>query len=240
MAVERLGNGLFKVCARHAFFCQPLEQYLALVEKARGAIAALKREVLDEGFLQDGKFAVLGVAFHRADRFAVKAHRRDDAGRAGVTRAVRIIDDHRAAQALRRAAAEFGAGEPKIFAQIIVHGEFVANFRRAVYATIDRYAQRRHASTPLIISWLTGTARKRWPVASKIALISAAMTGIPVTSAMPFGRSLASTAGSTSISRSRSGRSDPRATTYCPRFHLPLPGPSSKAVASRATYSQPP
>ena len=33
-------------------FAQPLEQHLALVEKARGAIAALEREMLDEGLLQ--------------------------------------------------------------------------------------------------------------------------------------------------------------------------------------------
>jgi len=52
MTVERLGNGLFKICAGHAFSRQPLEQYLTLVEKARGAIAALKGEVINEGFLQ--------------------------------------------------------------------------------------------------------------------------------------------------------------------------------------------
>src|SRR6202008_4832155 len=144
-------------------------------------------------FLQNGELAVLGMAFYCADRFAVKAHRRDDAGRAGIAGAVRVIDDHCAAQTLRCAAAEFGAGEPEIFAQIIVHREFVAHFRRAVYATIDRHAQRRHVSTPLIISCVTGKARKRWPVASKMAFISAAATGFITTSAMPFGLSLAST-----------------------------------------------
>ena len=72
MTVERLGNGLFKICAGHAFFRQPLEQHLALVEKARGAIAALKGEVLDEGSLQNGELAVLGMAFDGADQFAVK------------------------------------------------------------------------------------------------------------------------------------------------------------------------
>src|SRR5580698_10218257 len=46
-------------------------------------------------------------------------------------------------------------------------------------------------------------------------------------SADPFGGSSGVTGGNTSISRSRSGRSDPRATRYCPRFHCPLPGPPS-------------
>ena len=62
VAIERLANGLFKVGARHTFFLQPLEQHLSFVEKARGAIAALESEMLDEGFLQDRKLAVLGMA----------------------------------------------------------------------------------------------------------------------------------------------------------------------------------
>ena len=99
-------------------------------------------------------------------RFPVKAHHRDDAGWARVAEAVRIIDDHRTAQALRRAAAEFRAGEPQIFAQVIVHREFIADFRRAVAAAVDGHREGRHVSTPLIISWVTGEARKRWPVAS--------------------------------------------------------------------------
>src|SRR5262249_24994205 len=156
--------------------------------------------MINEGFLQSRELAVLGVAFDGADRFTVEAHRRHDAGRAGVTGAVRIIDDHRAAQALRCPAAEFGAGEPEIFAQIVVHRELVADLRRAVCAAIDRHAQRRHVSTPLIISWVTGKERKRWPVASKMAFTSAAITGIPTISATPFGRSLLSRAGSPSIS----------------------------------------
>jgi hypothetical protein len=53
MAVERLGNGLLKVGARHAPLRQPFEQHLSFVEKTRGAIPALKGEMLDEGFLQD-------------------------------------------------------------------------------------------------------------------------------------------------------------------------------------------
>jgi hypothetical protein len=41
--------------------------------------------VLNEGLLQNRKLAVLGVSFDGADRLAVEAHRRNDAGRAGVT-----------------------------------------------------------------------------------------------------------------------------------------------------------
>src|SRR5262249_20830611 len=79
----------------------------------------------------------VGMAFDGADRFAVKACRRHDARRAGVTAAVWIIDDHRAAQTLRRAAAEFGAGEAEIFAQIIVQRQLVADLRRAIAAAVD-------------------------------------------------------------------------------------------------------
>src|SRR5580704_9632520 len=152
------------------------------------------------------------MAFDGADRFAVEARRRHDAGRARMTRAVRIIDDHRAAQTLRRAAAEFGASEAEIFAQIVVHGELVADLGRSVAAAVDRHVQRRHVSPPLIIGCVTGKDRKRWPVASKMALRSAGTTGIMLTSAMPFGCSAGSTGGNISISRSWSGRSEPRAT----------------------------
>ena len=57
MAVERLGDGFFKRGARHPFSRQPFEQRLTLVEKARGAVAALKGEVIDEGFLQGRELA---------------------------------------------------------------------------------------------------------------------------------------------------------------------------------------
>jgi hypothetical protein len=68
MAVERLGNGFLKLSARHALSRQPLEQRLAFVEKARGAVAALKGEVGDESLLQGREFAVLGMAFDGALR----------------------------------------------------------------------------------------------------------------------------------------------------------------------------
>ena len=79
---------------------------------------------------------------------AVEARRRDDAGRAGVARAVGVVDDHRAAQALRGAAAELGAGHPEHLAQEVVHRQIVAHLHRAVGATVDRDAQRRHESAP--------------------------------------------------------------------------------------------
>ena len=52
VAVERLGDQAFEAVARHRRFRQPLEQDLALVQEAGGAVAALEREVLDEGLLQ--------------------------------------------------------------------------------------------------------------------------------------------------------------------------------------------
>ena len=68
VAVERLGNGLLEIGARHRLLRQTLQQNLALVQEARGAIAALERKVLDERLLQRRKLAVLGMAFDGADR----------------------------------------------------------------------------------------------------------------------------------------------------------------------------
>src|SRR3954469_21851305 len=229
VAVERLGDGLVEVGPRDRLLRQTLEQNLPLVQETGGTVAALKSKMRDERLLQNGKLAVLGVAFHRADRLAVEACRRNDAGGAGVAGPVRIIDDDRATQALRGAAAKLGAGHPEILAQEIVHRQLVAHLARAVGASIDGDGELRHLRTPLIMAWVTGKDRKRWPVASQMALRSAGTTGIMLTSAMPFGCSAGSTGGNTSISRSGSGRSEPRATRYWPRFHFPLPGPSSKS-----------
>src|SRR6266436_2880953 len=113
MAVERLSDGFLKLGTCHRLFRQTLKQNLALVQKARGAVAALKGKMVDESFLQGGKLAVFRMAFDRANRLAVEARCRNDAGRAGVAGAVGIIDDYRAAQALRGAAAELGAGHPE-------------------------------------------------------------------------------------------------------------------------------
>src|SRR6266566_1138664 len=82
-------------------------------------------------------------------------------GGAGVARPVGIIDDDRAAQALRRAAAELGTGHPEILAQKIVHRQFVAHLPRAVSAFIDGDGQHRHLSAPLIMAWVTGRDWKR-------------------------------------------------------------------------------
>src|SRR5262245_546336 len=113
MTIQRLGNGLLKICPRHALLRQTLEQNLALVQESGRTVPALERKVLDEGLLQNGQLAVLRMAFHRADRLAVEAYRRSDAGGSGVAGAVGTIDDDRAAQALRDAAAELGAGHPE-------------------------------------------------------------------------------------------------------------------------------
>src|SRR5215211_2903436 len=183
--------------------------------------------MLDEGLLQDGELAIPCMTFDGADGLAVEACRRNNAGRAGVTCPIGIIDDDSATQALRCAAAELGAGHSEVFAQKIVHRQIIAHVRRSVRAAIDGDAQFGHASAPLSMAWVTGKDWKRRPVASKMALSSAGTTGIITTSAMPFGGSSGVTGGNTSISRSCSGRSDPLGTRYCPRFHCPLPGPPS-------------
>src|SRR5829696_1733131 len=228
MAIERFSDGVFEIGALHGRLGQALQQNLPFIEEARGAVAALEREMLDEGFLQRRQFVALRMSFDGADGLAVKACRRGDAGRAGVAGAIGIIDDHGATQALRGAAAELGAGHAEIFAQEIVHRELVAYVNRSVRPAVDREVQSGHAKTPLSRLVVTGRDRNRRPVASKIAFRMAGTTGTVTTSAMPFGGSSGVSGGSISISRSCSGRSDPRATRYCPRFHCPLPGPLSK------------
>ena len=91
MAVERFGNRFLKIGARYRLLCQTFEQNLALVEEAGRTVAALKGEMLDERFLQSGKFAILGMALHRADRLAVKICRRNDTGWAGVTGVITLL-----------------------------------------------------------------------------------------------------------------------------------------------------
>src|SRR5438105_6242536 len=110
MTVERIRNGLLQRLAWHRRARQALEQHLALVEEAGGAIAALEGEVADEGLLQHRELAVLGVSLDGTDRLAVKVHGGSDAGRACGAGAVGVVDDDGAAQALRGAAAELGAG----------------------------------------------------------------------------------------------------------------------------------
>src|SRR5262245_25765660 len=161
MTVERLGDGFLEVGPRDRLLRPTLEQNLALVQESGRTVAALESEVLDERPLQRRKLAVLRMAFHGADRLAVEAHCRDDAGGSSVAVTVGIIDDDRATQALRCAAAELGAGHPEILAQEIVHRQFVAHLPRAVSASVDGDGQHRHLSTPLIMAWVTGKDRKR-------------------------------------------------------------------------------
>src|SRR5262249_39569302 len=68
-----------------------------------------------------------------------------------------------------------------------------------------------------------------------MALYGADRFAVKARRRLPFGFSFASTGGSTSISRSCSGRSEPRATRYCPSVHLPLPGPSSYSGSNSRT-----
>src|SRR5262245_50870996 len=131
MPVERLGNGLLEVRSRHRLLRQTLQQNLSLVQKAGGAISTLKREMLDESFLQNRKFTVLCMAFDCADSLAVELRSRDHTGRHGLARPVGIINDDRATQALRSAAAELGPGHPEILAQEIVHRQVVSHLARA-------------------------------------------------------------------------------------------------------------
>src|SRR5262245_62473924 len=86
MAVERLGNRLLEICSRHRLLRQTLQQNLPLVQKAGGAISTLKREMLNESFLQNRKLAVLRMAFDCADGLAVEVHRRNHTGRHGMAR----------------------------------------------------------------------------------------------------------------------------------------------------------
>src|SRR5947209_1665064 len=212
MSVERIRDGLLQCLARHRRARQTFQQHLALVEEAGGAVTALEGEMVDEGLLQHRELAVPSVPLDGADRLAVKIHGGRDAGRGGGAGAVGRIDDDGAAQALRGAAAELGAGHAEYLAQKIVHRKIVANVHRTVLAAVDGQAEGRHASTPFNRLAVTGNARKRWPVASWMALISAGTIGIMTTSAMPLGASSAVCGFSISISRSRKGRSEPRAT----------------------------
>jgi hypothetical protein len=115
----------------------------------------------DERLLQNRKLAVLRVAFHRADRLAIEARRRNDAGWDRVAGPAGIIDNYRTAQALRGAAAVLGAGHSEVLAQKIIHCQIVAHILRAVRTAIDRERECRHASAFLSMAWVTGRDWKR-------------------------------------------------------------------------------
>src|ERR1700722_16742882 len=117
--------------------------------------------MLDESLLQGRELAVLRVAFDGANRFAVEACGRNDAGWARMARPIRIIDDDRATQALRRPAAELGAGHAEMFAQKIIHCQIVAHVLRTVGATVDHDGERSHLGASasracLSMAWDTG------------------------------------------------------------------------------------
>ena len=48
MAVKRLGNGFFEIGPHHRVALQAFQQHLPFVQKAGGAVAALKGKVGDE------------------------------------------------------------------------------------------------------------------------------------------------------------------------------------------------
>jgi len=93
VSVERLSNRLFERGTRHRFFRQTLQQDLGFVQEAGRAVATLEREIVNEGLLKRGELAILRVPLDGADRLAVATGRRDDAGRARIAGAVRVIDD---------------------------------------------------------------------------------------------------------------------------------------------------
>src|ERR1700719_1029116 len=51
VSIERLGNCFLEIRPRDRLLRQPLQQNLTSVQKTRGAITALKREMLNKGFL---------------------------------------------------------------------------------------------------------------------------------------------------------------------------------------------
>src|SRR4051812_14839393 len=97
---------------------------------------------------------------------AVERGSRDHASGAGLARAVGVVDDHGAAQALRPAASELGPCETEVLAQEVVHRELFANLEGALGRAVHREGQPGHDSAPLSMAWVTGSASNRWPVAS--------------------------------------------------------------------------
>src|SRR4051794_41868266 len=83
MTVERIRDGLLQRLAHDRCPRQALQQDLALIEEARGAIAALKGEMRDERLLQGRELAVPRVPLDGADRFAVEIHGGGGAGGGG-------------------------------------------------------------------------------------------------------------------------------------------------------------
>jgi hypothetical protein len=92
--------------------------------------------VLDERCLQNSKFSVLCVTLDGANLPAVKIRGRNDARRSRRAGAIGKIDNHCAAQALGSTATEFGAGQPKVFTQEVIHCQVVAYFEGPVCAVM--------------------------------------------------------------------------------------------------------
>ena len=178
-----------------------LDQHLRRADEARRAVAALEGERIEEGGLHRRRHAVLRVALDGADRGAVEGLGGIDAGVGRLGRAVGLVADDDAGAALADAAAELGAGEVEVFAEVVVHrqavGDRVRPDRLAVHR--HRYGDRLHQSAALIMSEVTGRVAKRLPVASLIALRTAAATGHMTSSAIPFGTSVGPSGGRMSV-----------------------------------------
>ena len=94
-----------------------------------GAVAALRRVMLDEGFLQRIELAVLGQPFHRLDRAAVHPH-----GQLAARIQRRAVHQNGAGAALAAIAADLGARELQVVAQQLDQGPAVLHFHAAIHA----------------------------------------------------------------------------------------------------------
>src|SRR5262245_54323024 len=214
MAVHRRQDARLDLGLRRRRAGKALEEHLRLVDEARRAVAALEREVVEEGGLHRRELAVAAGALDGADRFVGKKINRGDAAMDRARGAVRMVDDDDAGAAGADAAAELGAGQVEIFAQIVVHREPFRDLVRADRGAVHPHADRHdlHRSAALMVSAVTGSASKRLPIASAMALRIAGGTGMLTSSAMPFGTSVGPSGGSTSMSSFQTGRSEARGT----------------------------
>src|SRR5262249_51618737 len=89
--------------------------------------------------------------------------------------------------------AETRAGEVQHLVQHVEHHHAFGHVERIMPATVDRQrelaSRQAHPTTFRIWSAVTGSVRKRWPIAWAMPFTMAAMIGIATTSAMPLGGS---------------------------------------------------
>ena len=123
MAIHRLENAGLHLGLRHRRAREALDQHLRLVDEARRAVAALEGEMVEKGGLHRRQLAVLRNALDGANALAGEEVGAGDAGVHRARRPVRMVEDDDAGAARADAAAELGAGQIEIFAQIVVHRE---------------------------------------------------------------------------------------------------------------------